>query len=239
MTTHIIGAGGVASYFLPPFLRTLKHIRKPLRLKNHAVIIHDGDTLEERNFERQNFSEANRPSVQGEGCFKAASLAYDNGWYANVASREHYIDSSFAVDDGDTILVMADNHLCRRHSLEAADRAAGVTVLSAANSTIGAEAWWYDAGGMKDTGLDPRAKWPVILTDDTGSPVHAEGCNSEARLDETPQTPIANFMAAAHLLLLWNFVFIEKPKLDAGLTKPFWPVSFSNTATTTETTKHE
>ena len=235
MTTHIIGAGGVASYFLSPFLRTLKHIRKPLRLRNHAVIIHDGDQLEERNLERQNFDVEDAEDA----LFKAIALAGDCGWYENIKVNPNYIDSSFSANDRDTIIVMADNHMARKHALEAADRAAGVTVLSAANSTIGAEAWWYDAGGMKDTRLDPRVKWPVILTDDTGSPVHAEGCNSEVHLNEVPQTPIANFMAAAHLLLLWNFVFIEKPKLDVSLTRPFWPVSFSNTATTTETTRHE
>jgi len=45
-------------------------------------------------------------------------------------------------------------------------------------------------------------------------------------------------MAASHLLLLWNFVFIELPKLDAKLTRDFWPISFSNTATANETRRH-
>lgn len=234
MKTHIIGAGGVASYFLPPFLRTLKHIKKPLRLRNHTVIIHDGDQLEERNLERQNFG-ADAAEAK---MFKADAMLFACNFYDNLTSEPRYIDSSFCVEDGDTLIIMADNHLARKHALEAADRAAGVSVFSAANSTIGAEAWWYDPATMRGTERDPRVKWPEIVTDMTGSPVHAEGCNSEAHLNEVPQTAIANFMAASHLLLLWNFVNLEKPKLDAAITKPFWPIAFSNTATTNNTTKY-
>jgi hypothetical protein len=229
MSTHIIGCGGVASYFLPPFLRTLRHGSWRGR---HQVILHDGDLLETRNLARQNFESG---SVDTN---KAEALVSTFPWYQQLEDRPRYIDSSFRVEDRDTILIMADNHPARRHALEAADRASGVQVLSAANSTIGAEAWWYDASSDKGTPRDPRTRWPEILSDDSGSPVRAEGCDSEVRLREVPQTPIANFMAASHLLLLWNFVFIERPKLDAKLTREFWPISFSNTATSNETLRY-
>lgn len=231
MKTHIIGCGGVATYFLPPFLRTLRYGGK-LRLQNTPVLLHDGDTVEDRNLQRQNFGTEDLDS------HKATALARMCPWYEALETSTRYIDNAFAVEDRDAILIMADNHLARRHALDAADRATGVHVLSAANSTIGAEAWWYDADRDKGTPRDPRVRWPEILTDESGSPVHAEGCNSEARLREVPQTPIANFMAASHLLLLWNFVFIERPKLDAKLTRPYWPISFSNTATANETLRY-
>jgi hypothetical protein len=231
MTTHLIGCGGVATYFLPPFLRTLRYGTK-LRLRNIRVVLHDGDTVEDRNLQRQNFQREHLDSN------KAVALARMFPWYDNLGTVTRYIDGSFGVADGDTIIIAADNHLARRHALAAADRAAGVHVLSAANSTIGAEAWWYDAANDRDTPRDPRLRWPEILTDNTGSPVHAIGCDSEERLREVPQTPIANFMAASHLLLLWNFVFIERPKLDPAITRPYWPISFSNTATSNETLRH-
>jgi hypothetical protein len=230
MTTHIIGCGGVASYFLPPFLRTLKYAQAS-KLRSHCVKLHDGDTLEEKNLKRQNF-EASSVSTP-----KVEALAKYFDWYPRLETSAAYIDASFQVDNGDTIIIMADNHIARRHALDAADRAAGVIVLSAANSTIGAEAWWYSPADS-GTPRDPRVRWPEMLTDNTGSPVHAEGCNSEARLREIPQTPIANHLASAHLLLLWNFVFIERPTLDATITRPFWPLSFSNTATSLETTRY-
>jgi hypothetical protein len=230
MTTHIIGCGGVASYFLPPFLRTLRYCQDD-DIRSHRVILHDGDRLEEHNLRRQNFD---REHIDA---YKATALAAQFPWYGRLKTSTFYIDSAFRVKDGDSIIIMADNHLARLHALDAADAAARVTVLSAANSTIGAESWWYSPSD-KGTPRDPRVRWPEMLTDDSGSPVHASGCNSEARLREVPQTPIANHMASAHLLLLWNFVFIEKPKLDPQITRPFWPLGFSNTATSTETTRY-
>ena len=228
MSTHIIGCGGVASYFLPPFLRTLRYCKE---FKNHAVILYDGDILETRNLQRQNFDQKHVDTS------KAAALAEQFHWYPRLEVVEAFIDTAFSVENGDTIIVMADNHMARRHALDAADRAAGSIVLSAANSTIGAESWWYSSSD-RETPRDPRVRWPEILTDDSGSPIHAEGCNSAARLREIPQTPIANHMASAHLLLLWNFVFIEKPALDPKITRPFWPLSFSNTATSLETIRY-
>lgn len=230
-THHIIGCGGVASYFLAPFLRTLKHMKHPA-LRGGPVVLHDGDVLETKNLQRQNFSEA---SVD---VHKATALVESCPWYPSLTAITEYVDSGWRVEDGDIIIVVADNHTARRVALEAADAAARSIVLSAANSTIGAEAWWYESRTMKGTPFDPRVRYPEILTDATGSPVHAEGCQSEERLNDVPQTPIANFMAASHLLLLWNFVLFERPKLDPKLSLPFWPIQFSNTATQQQTTTH-
>lgn len=227
MKMHIIGCGGVASYFLAPFLRTLKHIGNP-RLRGCPVVLHDGDILERRNLQRQNFGS------EGVDRYKAEALRDQHLWYPALEVDTNYIQPGFRIDEGDVAIIMADNHLARKHSLQAVDEAPRAIALSAANSTIGAEAWWYSQQ-MRGTPLDPRIRYPEILTDDTGSPVHAAGCQSEERLNDVPQTPIANFMAASHLLLLWNFVMFERPKLDPKLSLPFWPVQFENTATQVST----
>lgn len=226
-TTHIIGCGGVASYFLPSFIRALKHC-KPLRWRNSTVILHDGDKLEERNLERQNFED------RAVGRYKATSLMVDNaGTYPAIEPSCKYIDTSFEPGDRDLCIVFADNHLARSHVLAACDRT-GASCISAANSTIGAEAWWYEPA-WKGTRLDPRVRHPEIDTDDTGSPVHAAGCQSEERLNDVPQTPIANFMAASHAMLLWNFHILTRPGLDADFTRPMWPVVFSSTGSSNNT----
>jgi len=63
---------------------------------------------------------------------------------------------------------------------------------------------------MRGTPCDPRVYYPDILTDTTGSPIHAAGCTGEAQ-DETPQLVLANMWAAAHMLhLLWYHTEIAK-----------------------------
>jgi hypothetical protein len=221
MKIHIIGCGGVAGYFLSGFLRTL-YYAKSSRLRSSVVVLHDGDKLEEKNLQRQNFER------DGVGLFKSDLLRQDNRWFPHLESSPAYIDTRFRVErPGDLVIVFADNHLARLHALSAADDA-GCALISAANSTIGAEAWFYEPA-WRESVLDPRVRWPEILTDDTGSPVHAAGCQSEERLREVPQTPIANNMAAALAMLMFNFHLIDRPGLDAAMTQPFWPVRFYST----------
>jgi len=221
MKIHIIGCGGVAGYFLPGFLRTLYYAKSP-RLRGAIVSLHDGDKLEEKNLQRQNFDR------EGVGLFKANLLRQDHAWFFNMESNPQYIDTSFQVErPSDLVIVFADNHTARAHALSAADEA-GCPLISAANSTIGAEAWFYEPA-WRESVLDPRVRWPEILTDDTGSPVHAAGCQSEERMREVPQTPIANNMAAALAMLMFNFHLIDRPGLDAAMTQPFWPVRFYST----------
>jgi hypothetical protein len=225
MTTHIIGCGGVASHFIDPFLRTLKHC-KPRRLRGSKVILWDGDKLEEKNLQRQNFEEVDVAERE----YKARALVTRNHWYPEIHWVGNYIDASFECEPKDTIIVFVDNHPARATALNAADTF-GASVISAANSTIGAEAWFYEPR-WKDTGLDPRVRHPVILTDDSDNPLRAGGCQSEQRLNDIPQTPIANFMAASHALLLWNFHYLTRPNLDEEMTRAMWPIAFSSSAST-------
>jgi hypothetical protein len=229
MNIHIIGCGGVGSYFLPPFLRTLKHTSNRRFRKAH-VTLHDGDKLEERNLQRQNF---NSDSVFA---YKADALKQELSWYPRLSASVVYIDSSFQVQGGDLVIVFADNHLARHHALAACDRDRA-DCISAANSTVGAEAWFYEPR-WRGTGLDPRVRHPEIDTDTSFSPLQADGCQSEERLEDIPQTPIANFMAASHALLLWNFHYLERPNLDEEMTRAVWPISFSSTGTRNQTHTH-
>jgi hypothetical protein len=225
MTTHIIGCGGVAAHFIDPFLRTLKYC-KNRRLRGSKVVLHDGDKLEDRNLQRQNFD---TESVE-RAAYKAAALAARCLWYDALTPSPSYVDASFECDPRDLIICFVDNHTARATALNVADTF-GASVISAANSTIGAEAWFYEPR-WKGTGLDPRVRYPVILTDDSDNPLRPAGCQSEQRLNDIPQTPIANFMAASHALLLWNFHYLERPNLDEEMTLAMWPIAFSSSATT-------
>lgn len=224
---YIIGCGGVGSYFLPPFAKTLRWIDHP-RHRNAPIVLVDGDVLETKNLKRQQFA------TSAVGVFKAeAAAAAISGEYPGIEHDSRYIDTSFTPDDRSVLFVFCDNHIARKDALAAADRTGSTTII-AANSSIGAHSYVY-LPEWKGGPLDPRVRFPEILTDLTGSPVQASGCASEENLEENPQTPIANFMAASHALLLWNFWSFYRSELDRELTMGFWPVELSNTATTNNT----
>lgn len=235
MKTHhyIIGCGGVGSYFLPPFLKTLRWIDNP-RFRNAPVTLIDGDVLEEKNLRRQQFSRVGRTDGAEPKVNILHAMFYSE--YDQLTATPRYIDTSFQPDERSILLVFCDNHPARKDALAAADRTRS-TVIIAANSSIGAQAYVY-LPEWKGGPLDPRVRFPEIETDTSDSPVHAAGCATEANLEANPQTPIANYMAASHALLLWNFWNIERPKLDREMTLGFWPVELCNTGTTTNTVRY-
>lgn len=224
MNTVIIGCGGVASYFIPPYLKTIRHA-KSRDMRNHHVTLVDGDVLEEKNLQRQLFDPkfVGRPKVE-------ALIERYKPEYENLSCVGSYITDTFSVHDNSCIFGFVDNHPARKDILAIADRTDSIAIFGA-NSEVGAEAYIY-IPEWKGTALDPRVRFPEMLTIDRGSPVHAAGCETEEHLDEAPQTPIANMHAAAHAMLIWNFWYIERHELDEALSGQTWPVSFVNTATT-------
>jgi hypothetical protein len=192
----VVGCGGVASYFLPSFLRTVAHTkgRKP------GITLMDGDTLEEKNLIRQNFDKFESVSKP-----EAMKKMYSgiNGGALKINTRNTYFSSGEVIDSGTCVLCFVDNHLARKHVLESIDESEGTCGIFAANSTISAHSYFY-MGAWKGNPWDPRVMFPEIETDTSGSPLNTGGCNTDRALDDIPQTAIANQMAAACALLAWN-----------------------------------
>ena len=225
---YIIGCGGVCSYFLGGLLKTVNHDK---RLKNSTVTLVDGDMLEDKNYMRQMFNEGMS------GINKAEALATMFGaGNPNVKLEVYsqYITDLYPVEPKSTIFCFTDNHPARKDILSIADREK-CDVIVAANGELAAHAYYYKYD-MKDTALDPRVRYPEILSIDRGSPVRAAGCQTEEHLDNSPQTPIANLMAASHAALLWAFWQFESKTLDPELSLNSWPIEFSNTEGKTRTT---
>lgn len=183
----IIGTGGITGYLLPAFNRTYK---------NDRVTLQDGDTLEERNIDRQLFD------AKYIGRFKAAALNLTCKSKHTVINR--YYDGE-SLSGYDFVLILVDNDRCRRAALQAVDNAYALNgktihLIFAANETNDAIAYVYTPS-MKGTHADPRVRYPEINTNDEGHPFH---CTSEAQLAIAPQTATANARAAAHALWLLN-----------------------------------
>lgn len=209
---YVIGCGGVGSHLVPDLVRMVNP---------RDIALVDGDTLEEKNLDRQLFPQ------QFVGCNKAQALATihdaDNPSPAQQLKvvSDWFHAGLLRLDRKDWLFCCADNHACRRQVLEACDRYRCKAVL-AANETTRFEAYYYDAS-FKDTPNDPRSFHPEILTDTTGDPLGPPGCVEAAR--QTPQLVLANAMAAQAALWLWLFWSRERKEFPEE-TKPDWPVQY-------------
>jgi hypothetical protein len=213
---YIIGAGGVASYLLPPLVKTLRtQGRVPPK-----VIVVDGDILEARNLDRQLFR------VSDVGTPKAAALvdllSHD---YPALEAQTSFFTEGYPIEESSLLIGCVDNHAARRAILATADNYE-CRVILAGNEYTDSQAMYYETS-YRDSRLDPRIRYPEILTDHSGDPTRPRGCTGEAQ-EAAPQLAIANFGAAHHALQLFWFHFSVAPTLNKRDTLPFWPIEHNN-----------
>lgn len=207
---HIIGCGGVGSWVIPALVRLPGEF---------TISLWDGDTLEEKNLDRQLFSSTHI------GMNKAAAI--DLIYIATMfdVNTEYFHDGS-PVGDRSLILCCADNHSARRAVLAKCDET-NSTAIIAGNEYTDADAYIYRHymyGGPND----PRVFAPEILTDNSGDPRRPDGCTGEAAR-VSPQLVLANMAAATHMLRLLWWWYAETERLDPE-TKEFWPVMHRTSA---------
>lgn len=196
---YVIGCGGVGS-------RVAELL---YRLKQPIMLI-DGDTLEEKNLDRQLFS------TEQIGQNKAQALA---GQYNCSFLPEYFHSGLRRFQPQDVLLCCADNHACRKEVLSACDRDKCRSVIGG-NEYTDAEAYWYEPE-WKDTHNDPRIAYPEILTNRSGDPLAPVGCVEAAK--ERPQLVLAN--AEAAVLMMHLYYFYTQVCLDLpGETMKDWPV---------------
>jgi hypothetical protein len=192
---YIIGCGGVGSWLAP----SLCLLRSP-----QEIILVDGDTLEQKNLNRQLFT----PEQVGSN--KAEALAEK---YGCQAIAEFYGTGSIEHDPSDWIFCCVDNNPARMAVLHSCDQY-GCQAIFAANESTSSEAYYYRRA-WKETPLDPRVYYPSMATDRSGDPRRASaGCTGEAqRLNR--QLVSANVSAAAlaqNLFVLWGIKASELSK---------------------------
>lgn len=187
MKTHyIIGCGGIGSWLAPSLC---------LLVGRENLVLVDGDSIEEKNLNRQLFSERDI------GKYKVHALREKCG---GGCVSEYYSFGSIQHQPSDWLFVCVDNNPARLSALRACDHF-GCSAIIAANETTSSEAYFY-IPKWKDTLIDPRVYYPEILTDHANDPQRPGGCTGEAQR-ENPQLVSANFSAAAlaqNLYVLWG-----------------------------------
>ena len=130
------------------------------------------------------------------------------------------------------IIVAVDNHPARRLVYHLLDEAAEINPkrrlisVSMANEYEEASAWVY-LPEWKGTNMDPRVRWPEIMTSDEGDPL-APPCTGEV-LQSAPQLALANMLSASAGAWLHRFWTTKEPDFrknpeDYELVKATFPV---------------
>jgi molybdopterin/thiamine biosynthesis adenylyltransferase len=226
MKIYTIGAGGTASYLLPVLARTLQ-----IGEKVDEVIIIDRDVVEEKNVERQLFE------YEEVGSSKASLLASGMSQITplKITAKTEWFVETTEVMPHSFMISCTDNHPARLALLNVCDELECSAVICG-NETFSADAYYYEPC-FRDTPLDPRVRYPEILTDKADDPTRPP-CNDANALAENPQLAAANMMSAAlgmHLVQLWLF---EIDRYDLSECLKYLPVELSSTATCIKTVKY-
>jgi hypothetical protein len=191
---YIIGAGGGGSWLCPSLC---------LLVGRDKVTVMDGDRLEDKNLNRQLYTQEQVGEYKADALGEKYGCGYRHDWYYTGLLR---------LDPRDWLLVCVDNMPARKSALESCDHFKCAAIF-AANETNSAEAYLY-LPEWRDSPLDPRVYYPEITRDTTGDPrAAAMGCTGEAQAANR-QLVSANFMSAAlvqHMYVAWA---IEGNKID-------------------------
>lgn len=205
----MIGAGGTGTHLLAPLVAYLSSHHGD---DDWMLYILDGDTVEVKNLERQLFKDSDVTLNKAE----AAAAAHDNG---HVRGIPHYLSEENIeryIQDGDTVLICADNFTVRKRIEDRCKTLQNVTVINGGNEKwSGSVQLWVRAAGADVT---PRISFLHPEVNDTGPDRAAMTCMQAAALPGGEQTIIANLQSAVWMLTaLWRahaFLYIHSVKQD-------------------------
>ncbi len=193
---YIIGCGGGGSW--------LAHVMSKL-IDPSGIVLVDGDMLEEKNLDRQLFSE------EDIGKNKAAALAAK---LKTKFSDQWYSEYLFNHEPQDWLFGCVDNNPGRNAVLKSCDLYDCKAIIPA-NEVHSSEAYVY-LPEWRNTHLDPRKYYPDIINDDTGDPARrAIGCIEKIK-EGNVQLVTANFMSAAlasHQFVAWAMEYRSASEL--------------------------
>lgn len=203
---YIIGCGGIGGWVVPLLLK--------MKPPKDEIILMDGDRIEERNFDRQFFQ------YEHLGWNKAEALAQTYGLGNNFLPRYLSKGTRPKLQERDWIWCCVDNHPARLECLNWADEQP-CYLLIGGNEYEYQQAYIYSPQWRGRRQLDPRIRFPELLTDTTGD-ISRPACTGLAQ-KENPQLALYNFLAAGSMVHLWRFYrYHREDILQAN-----WPLDHS------------
>jgi molybdopterin/thiamine biosynthesis adenylyltransferase len=194
----MVGAGGTGTHLLHPLHAYLAAHHKD---DEWMLFILDGDVVEEKNLQRQLFAPGMVTLNKAEA---AASTLFD---IPHVRAYPEYLSEeniSRFIQEGDIVLICADNMVVRKRIEDHARTLTNVVVINAGNEKHSGSVQLYVRRDGKD--VTPRIGYlhPEVTAE---GPDRAEmTCAQAAALPGGEQTIIANMQAATWMLTaLWRY----------------------------------
>ncbi len=209
MHITIIGLGGVGH-----------HIATALYHQNHNLHLIDPDEYEPRNSTRQPLAllyKGHKVEAH-KSMFDEFTLRKIHGPKITTSTEWVTKDTSLALTD--LVIAAVDNNKARNACRELA-MAMDTPLVIAANESIDSEANLL-LPHWQNTKLDPWVEYPALWDEEVKTVVR---CTDDAHIEEEPQTPMANWMAATGALFIISA--LVKNHLEVG---PFDPCRTITTA---------
>lgn len=190
---YIIGLGGIGSILSEILCRFLNYSNDIIS----DVVLVDGDTYEEKNFERQEFANVGKKSAVKlfELGSKYQRISFNN--YEEFITPENI---STIIRDDSIIFLCVDNHKTRMIVSNYCKTLNDVTLISGGNDYTDGNVQIYKRRGGKDITPDLCTYHPEIATPDDKLPTEM---SCEELSKSAPQLYFTN--AGAGILMCWSF----------------------------------
>lgn len=189
----VIGLGGIGTYLVEPLCRYLSHT------PGHSdVTLVDGDTYEDRNRERQCFSDIGNKAVVSQTTLR------DKFPKVHFKAKGEYVTEDNVVStlrEGDIVFLCVDNHATRKVVSDRCEELDNVTLISGGNDYTDGNVIYYSRKDGKDVTVPPTKLYPKIASPDDANPGEARarsGC--EAQVSAAPQLLFTNLALASSML---------------------------------------
>ena len=191
----IIGAGGIGCYLVEPLARYLSFSED-----NVEITVIDGDSYEEKNRERQKFSECNNKAEETVERYKKEFPRIHFRSKAEYIVPENVIST---IRENDTVLLCVDNHSTRKLVSERCSELKNVTLISGGNDYTDGNVICYIRKDGKDITRSPVALHDKIAnpTDkNPGTYSEAERSGCQQQTEQNPQLLFTNVAIASMML---------------------------------------
>ena len=201
----LIGAGGIGTWLAAGLVRLLEW-----KYPGSALIIVDGDTFEEKNKERQDFTKiGNKASVKAyelSAQFNKTTIIPVPKWivgdnFEGVADAESpKIKASDLLSENDVVFAVVDNFAARKIIFDAASRLSNIDVFTGGNDdALFGSIYHYQRRDNKDVTEHPVVTHPEYDNPPDKNPGELS-CQERSQIEGGTQLLATNMAVASFLL---------------------------------------